>query len=129
MSRKRPDPRAGIGNGNTPLAYDIVYRIDLLKSMRDYFAEIYGNKELFFSFDDANDSTLGEWLSRHVSFYNEARRLVNECIEMGYMFDPEEVAKVKDYHLKKSETISAILMDRAQARAKEAGAEAPAHAE
>lgn len=129
MPKKRPDPRAGIVDGDTPLAYDIVYRIDILKSMRDYFAEIYGNAELFFDLDKASDPTLSEWLSRHVSFYNEACRLVNECIVMGHIFDPEEISKVKDYHLKKSQLISSILMGRAEDRAKEAGAEAPAHAE
>ncbi len=126
MARKRPDPRAGIVDGDDPMSYDVVYRIDLLKSMREYFVEIYGNPDLFFDLEKSSDATLNEWLSRHVAFYNESCRLVNECIVRGYLFDQEEIDKLKSYHLKKSQVISTILMTRADDRAKGTGAEAPA---
>ncbi len=125
MARDRPDPRAGIVDGSAPMDYDVAYRIDLLKSMRDYFAEIYGNPALFFSLEKSTDATLKEWLERHVNFYNEACRLVNECIVRGHIFDPEEIDAFKSYHLKKSQVISTILMERSEERAKGTGAEAP----
>jgi hypothetical protein len=110
---KRPDPRGGIVDGDDVMPYDIAYRLDLLTSMRDYFAEIYGNKELFFDLDKVSDETLKEWLSKHVSFYNEAQQLVNDCIDLGHIFDPEEINKLKDYHLQKSQMLTSMLMDRA----------------
>lgn len=126
MPRRRPDPRAGIIDGSNTAPFDIGYRIDLLNSMRDYFAEIYGNSELFFSVAEASNETLAEWCSRHIEFYNEACRLVNDCVAMGYIFDPQKISKLKDYHLEKAKTISSILMGRAAKRAKGAGAETPA---
>lgn len=105
---------------------EVGYRLDLLQSMRDYFAEIYGNEVLFFDVETVKDETLGDWCSRHTRFYNEACRLVNDCVARGHIFDPEKIAKIKDYHLEKAQMLSSVLMIRARKRAKDAGAEAPA---
>lgn len=125
MPRKRPDPRASIIDGSQEIPFEVGYRLDLLQSMRDYFAEIYGNKELFFDVETVEDETLCEWCSRHTEFYNEACRLVNDCAVRGHFFDPREIAKLKNYHLEKAQMISAVLVGRANRRAKGTGAEAP----
>ena len=69
------------------------YRLDLLQSMRDYFAELYGNEELFFDVETVKDETLVEWCSRHTGFYNEACRLVNDCVAAGHIFEPEKIGR------------------------------------
>ena len=106
---RRQDPRADIVDGSHEISLELSSRIDALKSMRDYFIEIYGPHSLGFSPQEQEIETLLEWNRRHVEFYNEATRLIEECVEVGYYLDPREVQKLRDYHLDKAKFLTSLI--------------------
>lgn len=105
----RQDPRADIVDGSHEISLDLSSRIDTLKSMRDYFLDIYSPHSLGFSPQKQEIKTLLEWNKRHIEFYNEATRLIEECIDMGYYLDPREVQKLRDYHLEKASFLASVI--------------------
>lgn len=109
---KRKDPRAEIVDGSLAIELSVSARVDTLTSMRDYFAEIYGNDQLGFDIRKVSIATLVDWNKKHIDFYNEATRLMESCIEDGFMFDPEQVKKLRDYHLDKAQMLAGVIESR-----------------
>lgn len=84
-------------------------KIDTLKSMREYFMDLYGHHPLGFDIRKVKMETLVSWHKTHVKFYDEATLLMGECIERGYVFDPEDIRKLRDYHFQKAQTLAAQI--------------------
>ena len=106
---KRKDPRAEIVDGRMEIDLSVSARLDTLRSMRDYFAELYGNDQLGFDVQKVSIETLVDWNKKHIEFYKEATDLMESCIEDGFMFDSGQVQKLRDYHLQKAQILAGII--------------------
>lgn len=78
--------------------------------MRDYFVEIYGNDHLFFDIASASVATLSKWSQRHTSFYKEACSLMADCLRAGVEFEPDDVNRLKNYHLEKAQVLTIMIV-------------------
>lgn len=113
---RRADLRSTIVDGSYEIPLEISARIDILKAMREYCWDLYGNEDLGFDWKEVDDATLEQWASRHVDFYHEAEDMIEECARQGHMLEPKEIEKYRDYHKVKAEIINGILISRNRAK-------------
>ncbi len=109
---KRKDPRAEIVDGRIEIELSVSARLDTLRSMRDYFTELYGNDQLGFDIQTVSTETLIDWSKKHIEFYKEATRLMESCIEDGFMFDSKQIQKLRNYHSQKAQMLAGLIESR-----------------
>ncbi len=122
---KREDPRVIVVDDLLEIPGGVAAKLDVLQGLRYYFGEIYYNDHFALDFKDAHESTLAALSRQHGNAFNEAQKLMEECVLGGIDFDSKEIRNLRDFHIQKARTLAQLAMSKIEAKIEGGDSDAP----